>query len=245
MDVRYLDRAHALHRALSDQGVGVDFVHPDSDLSGYELVLVPTLYMVSAPVAARIQAAVADGATALVTYFSGIVDENDHIWLGGYPGAFRELLGVRTEEFTPLREHERVRLDNGWTADVWTEHLHLEGAEALATYVDGPVPGAPALTRHSYGAGRAWYSACRLEQGAVDELVVRLLDETGIPRPGAGPGVEVVRRVAADGRAWTFVINHTGTAAGLALRGHDLVSDRTVDGHLRVEAGGVAVVREA
>ncbi len=244
VDVRYLDRAHALHRALSDQGVGVDFLHPDSDLSGHKLILVPTLYMVSASVAARISAAVAGGATVLVTYFSGIVDENDHVWLGGYPGAFRDLLGIRTEEFTPLREQERVRLDNGWTADVWTEHLHLEGAEAVATYVDGPVPGVPALTRHSYGAGVGWYSACRLGQGAVDELVVRLLDEAGISRPGAGPGVEVVRRVADDGRAWTFVINHTDTAAGLALRGHNLVSDRSVDGHLLVEAGGVAVVRE-
>ena len=112
-DVRYLDVAHALHRAVLDQGVGVDVVHPDSDLTGYRLILVPTLYIVTDAAAARLEAAVAGGATALVTYFSGIVDEHDHIRLGGYPGAFRELLGIRVEEFTPLREGEQVRLDDG------------------------------------------------------------------------------------------------------------------------------------
>ena len=34
------------------------------------------------------------------------------------------------------------------TADVWTEDLHLAGAESVATYVDGPAPGVPAVTRH-------------------------------------------------------------------------------------------------
>ncbi len=245
VDVTYLDRAHALHRALSDQGVGADFLHPDSDLGGHRLILVPTLYAVSSSVADRLRAAVAAGATVLVTYFSGIVDEQDHIWLGGYPGAFRDLLGVRTEEFTPLREGEQVRLSNGWTADVWTEHLHLAGAEPVAAYLDGPVPGVPALTRHAVGAGTAWYVPCRLDQQSTDELVRRVLDETGIAGRGAGPGVEVVRRVADHGRAWTFVINHTGAAATVAVEGHDLVADRPVDGQVVVASGGVAVVREA
>ena len=78
-----------------------------------------------------------------MTYFSGIVDEHDHIRLGGYPGAFRDLLGIRVEEFTPLREGERVRLDDGSVGDVWSEDLQLAGAEAVATYIDGPVPGVP------------------------------------------------------------------------------------------------------
>ena len=51
-------------------------------------------------------------ARSLVTYFCGIVDENDHVRLGGYPGAFRDLLGVRTEEFFPLL---RGRAGRRWT----------------------------------------------------------------------------------------------------------------------------------
>ena len=144
VDVRYRDRAEDLHRALSAQGVGVDVVHPSADLSAYRLVVVPTLYLVSDETVASIEAAAEAGATVVVTYFSGIVDEHDHIRLGGYPGAFRDLLGVRTTEFLPLLTGEQVRVEGlGGTvgADTWTEDLELAGAEAVATYADGPAAG--------------------------------------------------------------------------------------------------------
>ena len=61
-----------------------------------------TLYLVTDEHAAAVAAAAEAGAQVLVTFFSGISDENDHVRLGGYPGAFRDLLGVRVEEFFPL-----------------------------------------------------------------------------------------------------------------------------------------------
>ena len=134
-DVRYTDRARAFHAALTDRGIGVDVVHPGADLSPYALVIVPTLYLASDEVATALETAAARGATIVVTYFSGIVDEHDHVRLGGYPGAFRELLGIRTEEFLPLREGERVTLDDGTTADVWAEHLALTDAEVAQGFV--------------------------------------------------------------------------------------------------------------
>ncbi len=246
VDVRYLDWSHALHRSLTDAGVGVDFAHPEADLTDYDLVLVPTLYSVTDAAVERLREAVEGGATALVTYFSGIVDENDHIRLGGYPGAFRDLLGIRVPEFLPLREGRQVALSNGWQADVWTEPVQVVGAETLATYVDGPAAGVPALTRHDVGAGSAWYVSCRLAQEACDALVARLLDEVGLaPRAGMVPGVEAIRRTAADGTSWLFVINHTAEPVRVAGRGVDLLSQREADGQVQVDAGSVAVVREA
>jgi beta-galactosidase len=245
IDVTYLDRAHALHGALLDLGVGVDFRHPEDDLTGYGLVVVPTLYSVTDAAVSRIEEAADAGATVLVTYFSGIVDENDHVRLGGYPGAFRDLLGVRVEEFVPLREGERVRLSDGSTADVWTEHLHLAGAESVLEYAEGPLAGVPALTRHQRGRGAAWYAACRLDDAATAGLVRRLVDEAGVePVAATAPGVEVVRRVSGD-RSWVFVLNHSDTAVTVPVRGHELVGDHRVDDRLVVDAGGVAVVREA
>ncbi len=245
IDVTYLDRARELHRALTDRGVGVDFAHPESDLDGYALVLVPTLYAVSDAAVERIESATRAGATVLVTYFSGIVDLQDQIRLGGYPGAFRELLGIRVEEFLPLREGHVVRLSDGRTADVWTEQLHLEGAESVLEYVDGPAPGVPALTRNVVGAGSAWYLACRLDSQGTDDLVGRLLSEAAIePVIETRPGVEATRRVGANG-SWVVVVNHTDTPATLALNGHELVHDVPVVDVLTLDAGDVAVVREA
>ena len=248
VDVRYRDRAEDLHRALSAQGVGVDVVHPSADLSAYRLVVVPTLYLVSDETVASIEAAAAAGATVVVTYFSGIVDEHDHIRLGGYPGAFRDLLGVRTTEFLPLLTGEQVQVDGlGGTvgADTWTEDLELAGAEAVATYADGPAAGLPAITRHAAGRGTAWYVATRLDPAGTDRLVERLVAETGLEQlPGAAPDVEVTRRVG-DDASWLFVINHGDADAPVPVHGQELVTGRSVRGDLVVPAGGVAVVREA
>ncbi|MDZ5447352.1 beta-galactosidase [Micromonospora sp. 4G57] len=244
VDVTYVDRLAALHGALWRAGVTADVVHPSADLSRYRLVLAPTLYLVRDADAEALRRYVEAGGTALVTYFSGIVDEHDHIRLGGYPGAFRELLGLRTEEFFPLREGEQVTLDDGATADVWTEWLHPEGAEVLASYTDGPLPGVAALTRHTVGAGAAWYVGTRLDEADTDRLVARLLTESGARPPvAAPPGVEVVRRRDAD-RSWLFVINHTDADARLAVTGAELLGGGRCDGELVVSAGDVAVVRE-
>ena len=244
VDVTYTDRLSALHAALWRAGVTADVVHPSADLSRYRLVVVPTLYLVRDADADALRRFVEAGGTAVVTYFSGIVDEHDHIRLGGYPGAFRDLLGVRVEEFFPLREGETVRLDDGARADVWTEWLHAEGAEVLAAYTDGPLPGVPALTRHAVGAGAAWYVGTRLDDEATDRLVARLLAETGVRPPVRAPaGVEVVRRRSAD-RSWLFVVNHTTEPARLAVSGVELLGGARCDGELEVPAGEVAVVRE-
>ncbi|GAA1449082.1 beta-galactosidase [Mycobacterium cookii] len=248
VDVRYRDRAEDLHRALSAQGVGVDVVHPSADLSAYRLVVVPTLYLVSDGTVAAIEAAAESGATVVVTYFSGIVDEHDHIRLGGYPGAFRNLLGVRTTEFLPLLAGESVRVEGlGDTvgADTWTEDLELVGAEAVATYADGPAAGLPAITRREAGRGTAWYVATRLDPAGTDRLVERLVAEAGLEQlPGAAPDVEVTRRVG-DDASWLFVINHGDAEARVPVHGQELVTGRSVGGDLVVSGGGVAVVREA
>ncbi|MER7441800.1 beta-galactosidase [Micromonospora avicenniae] len=243
-DVTYLDRITALYDSLWRTGITVDVVHPSADLDRYRLVLVPTLYLTRDADTAALRRFVESGGTALITYFSGIVDENDHIRLGGYPGAFRELLGVRTEEFFPLREGDQVRLDDGATADVWTEWLHPEGAEVLASYADGPLPGVAAVTRHAVGPGAAWYLGTRLAQPATDRLVARLVAESGVRPAAAAPaGVEVVRRRAGE-RSWLFVVNHTEDAARVAAAGVDLLTGERCDGELLVPAGEVAVVRE-
>lgn len=248
IDVRYRDRAEDLHRALSAQGVGVDVVHPSADLTSYRLVVVPTLYLVSDPTVAALTAAAEAGATVVVTYFSGIVDESDHVRLGGYPGAFRDLLGVRTTEFLPLLEGQRVQVEGlstePVTADTWAEDLELTGAEAVATHVDGPAAGRAAVTRRTVGAGTAWYVTTRLDTRGTDALVERLVTEAGLERlPGASADVEVTRRVGAD-TSWLFVINHGAEPAQVPTHGVELVTGRAVAGDLVVPAGGVAVVRE-
>ena len=253
--VRYLDQPKALHRALWSRGTAVDFVRPGADLSGFSVVLVPSLYLVDEETVGAIHRFVARGGHAVVTYFSGIVDENDHVRLGGYPGAFAELLGISTEEFFPLRDGETVRLvapgddGPGWlparaAGTVWTELTHLRGAEAMAVYADGPVAGRPAVTRHASGPGVAWYLGTALDERTLSAVLTEVLGEAGVASSTTpGNRVEVVRRRGGD-RSFVFVINHSDTDAVVAADGYDLVTETTVTGSVRVPAGRCAVVRE-
>lgn len=241
-DLRYADVARGVHRALWRAGITADLVPPTADLSGYRLIVVPTLYLVDDAAAERLAAAAEDGAHVLITAFSGIVDEHDHVRLGGYPGAFRDLLGVRVEEFFPLRVGETVRLSDGATGRVWSELVHADAADVEATFLDGPVGGGPALTRR----GTAWYLATVLEDQGLQALVARVAAAAGVQAvvPGMPPGVEAVRRRGADGAGYLFVINHTDTDAALTVGGHDLLTgvDRRP---ATVAAGDVIVLRES
>ncbi|MCO1656712.1 beta-galactosidase [Pseudonocardia sp. S2-4] len=243
-ELRYPDAAHRWHRALTGLGATVDVVHPESDLSGYRLVVVPTLYLCSDAAAAGLAAYVEGGGHALVTYFSGIVDGHDHVRLGGYPGAFRDLLGVRVEEFAPLLPGATVTLDDGSRADLWAEVVTAPDAEVVSRFADGPRPGGPALTRRAVGGGVAWYLATRPDEAATTALADRIAREAGAARfePPA-PGVEVVRR----GR-YVFVLNPTDEPVTVFTRGVDLLAgDLPVAGSagtVTVAARDAAVIRE-
>ncbi len=243
VDVKYLDLLRAFHRSLVLHGVTVDMVNPSASLNGYDLVLVCTLYAVSDDNAANIADAAAAGATVLISYFSGIVDMQDHVRLGGYPGAFRELLGVRVEEFHPLLAGSQLKLSDGTVSSVWSEHVHLTGAEAVQTFTEYPLEGVPSLTRRPMGSGAAWYLATFPDRDGIDALVDKLLAESGVsPAATADPGVELVRRRSADGKAFLFAINHTRSAAFVSATGTDLLTGEPFNGI--VPAGGAAVISE-
>jgi beta-galactosidase len=243
-ELRYPTTAHAIHRVLRDQGFTADVVHPGADLTAYRVVVVPTLYLVTDEHASAIAAAAEAGAQVLVTFFSGISTEDDHVRLGGYPGAFRDLLGVRVEEFFPLMPGETVALDAGGAGRLWSEDVTATDSEVLDRYAAGPLSGRPSLTRRVTGAGAAWYLSTLPDDAALAALVARVAAAGGArPVAAVPPGVEATRRRGAEG-SWLFLVNDTAEPQEVATSGHDLVADGRVGPTVTLAPGAVAVVRE-
>ncbi|MDJ0324545.1 beta-galactosidase [Cryobacterium sp. PH31-AA6] len=244
-EVRYLDQVLAAYTAMHQLGITVDVISPDADLSGYRLVVAPALYLVTDEQAANLDAFVAGGGHAVVTFFSGIVDEDDRVRTGGYPGAFRELLGVTVEEFAPLAPGRQVSLDSGATASLWTERLRPTGAEVVASYLDGPLPGIPAITRNGHGAGTAWYLATALDAESLRGQMRTIAQQARVTAigPESDGTVEVVRRASATA-SYLFIINHGGTELTLPAAGHELITGEPIGRVVRVPAGAVRVIRE-
>jgi beta-galactosidase len=243
--LRHHDEVAAAHRALWRAGVGCDVVLPGDPLDGYRLLVLPALYLASDATADWVRGYVRAGGHLLVTWLSGVADEHARIRLGGYPGAFRDLLGVRVEEFHPLAEGDRVPLANGGIGTVWAETVQLTGADPVTAYVGGPLDGMPAVTRRRIGDATTWYVSTRPDDDTYRRLLTEAARLAGVTpvHPAAPPGVEAVRRRSTDA-SWLFLLNHTERPQRVPAVGLDLVTGEPVDEAVVLPAGGVAVLRE-
>ena len=228
------------HRAFWRRNIGVDIVPPWADLTPYEVVVVPTLFLTDDSTATRIIDAADNGATVVVTFMSGIVDETNRVRRGGYPGAFRDLLGVRVEEMHPLQHDQSFLLDDGGSGTDWTEDVTLIDAQRAASYANGPLAGRPAVTRRSLpSGGRAFYVSCLLDEASLDALSRTILPDDR--DPSWPDGLEVLTRESREA-AFVFYINHADQPAQVAATGTELLHGEAVAGSLTVPAGEVGVV---
>ena len=244
VELSHRERVEAYYECLWRDGVTVDFVHPEADLSGYRLVVLPASYLLTERAAENLRQYVAGGGTAVVSYFSGIVDEHDAVHAGGFGAPLRDVLGLTVEEFLPLHSSRSIHLDlDGVSADTWAEDVALDGAEVVARYTDGPAAGGPAITRNTCGAGDAWYVSTRLDVESLDKVLRSVYRESGIIASAGPADLEVVRRHGAEAD-YVVAINHGADPALLDVDGVDLLTGERGTRHT-VAAGCAAVLRVA
>jgi beta-galactosidase len=246
-DIAFHAMPLAIHAALNHHHVATDVIVPTQDFGGYRLVVVPNLFLADDELTRKLTAYANSGGHVLVTYLSGIVDPTCAVILGGYPGAFRKLLGLRVDEFYPLfnQESRPIVTSAGvhWAASDWTESIELAGATSYATYTSGTLCGSAAITQNVVGAGTASYLSTRLEVGALDDFIEHLIEVSGItPLASAPREVEITKRSNSE-HDFIFAINHLAVDAkvDLGVLSYDLVTGSPFDGCLA--AGGVAVLK--
>jgi beta-galactosidase len=248
VDLRLVEQIRTYYDPLFERNITVDFVPPEADLHGYRLVLVPNLYLVRDAAAQGLERYVAEGGTLLMSFFSGIVDEHDHIHLGGYPAPFRKLLGLRIEEFAPYADgqlHE-FSADDGtrYECHLWSDIIELEGAEAIAEYASGFFSGGPALTRHAFGRGVAYYLGTRPSAAGMGWLLERVCREAAVePAASVPAGVEAVERRAAS-TSLLYLLNHRPTLVEIALDApaYDLLTGQHHVATFALDPQGVAIL---
>ncbi|WP_327692466.1 beta-galactosidase [Streptomyces sp. NBC_00459] len=252
----YRDTVARHHRALWNSQVAVDVVTLDGDLSPYRVLVIPNQYLMTSQQSAAVRKFVADGGHLVVSCFSGIVDEDDRIVEGGYPGALREVIGAHVQEFSPLPDGATVPVQGAGhsaldgfsaTASRWQDDLVTETARPLATYRGGHLADRPAVVEHDLGLGRAVYIGTRLDDDALEELVRHVLDRADVlPVHEAPRGVEVTER-RTETSTYLFLLNHRQDEVAVTLdrSGTDLITGRQLEAGetLFLDAADVAVVR--
>lgn len=252
--LNYVDQIHKYYAAFFRRNIQVDIVSVDTDISKYDIVLAPVLYMVKPGFAAKLEKFVEAGGTFLTTFFSGIVNESDIVTTGGYPGELRKLLGIWVEEIDALLPEQKNSivlkeaygdLQGEYGCGMLCDLLHSEGAEIIAEYGDDFYKGMPAVTRNPFGQGEAWYVASDPEDRFLDGLLGQLATAKNIASLLHTPeGVEVTARTK-DGQQYLFVMNHNATAQSYDLgetEARDLLTDRSLSGTIKIEGRGVQLL---
>lgn len=220
INLKYEEEVLKYYTAFHRQNIPVDIIGQEDDLSKYKLVVAPILYMAKDGTDGRIREFVAQGGTFVTTYFSGYVDENDLVVIGGYPGKFRDILGIWVEESDALPEHKTNQFlyqGQEYKAGLLCDIMHLEGAKALANYQEDFYQGTPVVTRNSLGQGQAYYVGTRPEDAFYQKFVEELCKEQQIKAAVETPeDVEAVTRVRGDG-TYLFLLNHGEESRELAL----------------------------
>jgi beta-galactosidase len=242
-EVRYTDVLAAWHHALWQHNLTTDFAHPEADLTGYRVVAVPQLYLLSDAALDNISAYVRDGGTLVCGFFTGIADRDDRVRAGGVDHRLRDVLGLGTvHEWWPLQNGERIPLSSGGTGELWSEDLEAAGAETIAAYAAGELTGRPAVTRHVYGRGTAWYLSTLPDPRTLAALLAEASEAAGVTPvlPLLPPGVEAVRR-----GPLLFLLNHGPEPVTVPLPAPhtDLLTGRSSPAHITLDLRGAAVLR--
>lgn len=249
--------------ALADCGLTADVVPLAGDWDHYDMVVLPSVYLLSETDARRVREYVAGGGNLFATYYTGISDEHDHVWLGGYPGAIRDVVGVRSEEFAPMGEGDgtldHLDLSNGTVAhdiaDVITSTA--DSARVLATYQADPwtgMDGVPAITVNTYGEGRAAYVGCRLGADGLAASLPAIFEAMGVTLPvwqGSGDVLRIEREGHDDGDhpapRFIFQFNRTHHPVTVDASGTILVASLAADlgdGTATISPNGVLVTKQ-
>ena len=170
----YWDELKRHYNALARAGIAVEFGDETADLTGYRLVVVPMLYLLTDDFAKKLCGFAQNGGTVVVTYWTGVVDESDLCRLGDTPYGLTELLGLRRTEIDGMYDGETRRCTpvSGCAlpeaqASILCEVAALndtDPAEPLSVYAEDYFAQHPAAAVHKYGAGRAYYLASRFDE---------------------------------------------------------------------------------
>lgn len=255
--VHHVDEPLAWFRALADQGVTADVVPVRGAWDDYEMVVLPSVYLLSEETTRRVRDYVVGDGRLVVTYYTGISDEKDHVWLGGYPGSIRDVVGVRVEEFMPMGDDftgvpDRLELSNGAVAhDIADVIGSVDGtATVLETFKDDPwtgMDGAPAIVAHTFGEGRSVYVGARLGRDGIALSLPEILDSLGMAEAGGNDGrVLHVEREGANGSRFVFSFNRTHETVRVPVEGEVVVSSfADVDGETAsIKPNGVIVAKQ-
>lgn len=219
--MHYFTQLKAYHDAFTSLGIGVDVIDWESDLSEYDIVVAPTVYITYGDVVKNLENFAAGGGSLVLTNRSGVKDEYNRCIMAELPMVFADMAGAVVREYNPIgKRQEKLRVhceewgctNTEWEyfCKLWCDILEPRGAKVLARYEENFYRGEAAVTVNSYGKGKVYYNGTVLERKGMLSFAKLVVKAHGMAYvEGLPPGVERNIREKC-GRKWCFLFNNTG-----------------------------------
>jgi len=246
-DKKYTETLLKHYRVFWGRNIPIDVVTKDKDLSSYDLVIAPMVYMLDEAFSLSLRSYVEGGGTLVSTYVSGIVNETDLVYPGAFSPTLREIFGINVLETDTLYPTDRngIILESGkeYAAFDYCAVIEAEKSEVLGTYKDDFYKGSPAFTCNHFGNGRAYFIAARTDSDFLEDFYATLV-QNEIPIT-ASRGVSVQIRQN-DMFKYYFVMNFTEEEKEVTIQQdmEDIITQQTIAaGKHSVKPYGVFILK--
>ncbi|TSO26559.1 beta-galactosidase [Lactobacillus sp. LL6] len=230
-DFNYMSEVLDYYRQFYERNIPVDVIGVDDDFSQYNLVAAPVLYMVKSGLNEKINNYVNHGGKFITTFMSGMVNESDNIYIGGYPGALKDVTGIWVEESDAVVPGQEITADfdgNELECGLICDLIHPQSARVLAKYSSEFYADTPAVTVNDYGHGKAWYIGSKFKHDSLTKIMDKILEECKVSGL-ANSNLEITCREDQDDKKYYFILNMSNEIKELPnkfLNYQDLITEK-------------------
>ena len=248
---RYAQTCQQHYKAFWEKGISVDVITKEQDPSPYKLLVVPMLYLMQEALMERFKAYVKAGGTLVMTYISGIVNERDLTYMGGWPKPLQDIFGmklVETDTYYPKDRNGVIYDGKSYEVRDYASILDVTEATTIGTFEQDFYAGGAAVTKHTYGEGGTYFIGARMAHEFQEDFYSKLCSELDIVAPvdiGHNKGVSVQVRQDETSQ-YIFVMNFTEEVQQVQLNfeAEDMITGETISGQLEFLPYGVKVLRK-
>ena len=221
---RYPQTLQSHYKYFWDKNISVDVVTPQQDLSKYSLVVAPMMYMMTEETMDRFRDYVKNGGVLVGSYLSGLVNETDLTYLGGWPKTLQETYGIDAKEIDTLYPKDKNSIKFGNESFEVVDYctiIEAKEAEVLAKYEEDFYKNTPAITKNNLEKGKAYFIGARTNQEFLSKFydkIVKDLDINEVEDFISECGISIQIRENEDAKYY-FVMNFTEEEKNIEIKG--------------------------
>ena len=221
---RYPQTLQSHYKYFWDKNISVDVVTPQQDLSKYSLVVAPMMYMMTEETMDRFRDYVKNGGVLVGSYLSGLVNETDLTYLGGWPKTLQEIYGIDVKEIDTLYPKDRNSIKFGKESFEVVDYctiIEAKEAEVLAKYEEDFYKNTPAITKNNLEKGKAYFIGARTNQEFLSKFYDEIVKDLHINEVEdfiSECGISIQIRENEDAKYY-FVMNFTEEEKNIEIKG--------------------------